>query len=170
MFVLYADYRYHWDETAIGGGLALIGVCSAVVSAILIGKFVGWLGEVRTALLGLAFGVVGFAWYGFAPDTRWFLAAFPLISLWGITSSPMQALMSHRVSPSEQGQLQGAIASLYGVAGMIGPLLFTGLFAAAISKAAPLPGAPWWFAATLLATAFAIALIVARRARLNPVS
>jgi DHA1 family tetracycline resistance protein-like MFS transporter len=165
LFVLYSDYRYQWTNQMTGIGLAVIGVCSGIVSAVLIGKFVLWLGEVRTALLGLAFGVVGFAWYGFAPDTAWFLAAFPVVALWGITVSPMQALMSRRVSVSEQGQLQGSIASLFGVAGMVGPLIFTAIFSGAISKtrATPMPGAPFWFASFLLAIAFAIALLVTRR-------
>jgi DHA1 family tetracycline resistance protein-like MFS transporter len=164
MFVLYTDYRYQWNEQLTGGSLAIIGVCSAIVSAVLIQKFVAWLGEARTALLGLSFGIVGFGLFGFAPTTGWFLAAFPLISLWGITGSPMQALMSRRVSSSEQGQLQGSIASLFGVAGMIGPLIFTGFFAAAIAKArvTPLPGVPFWFASFLLAVGFAIAWVVTR--------
>ncbi len=33
--------------------------------------------------------------------------------------------MSHLDSPSEQGQLQGAINSIRGIAGLIGPGLFT---------------------------------------------
>ena len=128
MLVLYTDYRYQWTGRMTGLTLALVGVCSAVVQAALIGKFVSWLGEVKTALLGLLFGVVGFAWFGFAPGTAWFIGGIPLVALWGIASSPMQALMTRRVSVSEQGQLQGSIASLFGVAGMIGPLVFTGIF------------------------------------------
>ena len=40
--------------------------------------------------------------------------------------------MTPRVGPSEQGQLQGANGSMSGIAGMIGPLLFTQTFSAAI--------------------------------------
>ena len=31
MWVLYSDYRYHWDERAVGLTLALMGACSAIV-------------------------------------------------------------------------------------------------------------------------------------------
>ena len=53
-FVLYADYRYHWGASAVGYVLALVGVCNAIVQAVLIGKVVPKLGERRTLLLGLA--------------------------------------------------------------------------------------------------------------------
>ena len=41
--------------------------------------------------------------------------------------------MSRRVSATEQGQLQGANASLVGIANMIGPAIFTTTYARAIS-------------------------------------
>jgi DHA1 family tetracycline resistance protein-like MFS transporter len=67
--------------------------------------------------------------------------------------------MSRRVSASEQGQLQGANASLMGVANMLGPGLFTQVFALAIAAGAwHLPGAPFWLASGLLVVAGAVAL------------
>jgi len=76
----------------------------------------------------------------------------------------MQALMTRRVGPSEQGQLQGALMSLFGVAGMIGPLVFTEIFALAISpnRAVQFPGAPYWVAAVLLAGSLVLAWNVTR--------
>ena len=43
------------------------------------------------------------------------------------------SLMTRRVAPTEQGQLQGANSSLMGIASMIGPALFTLIYARAIS-------------------------------------
>ena len=165
MFVLYADYRYSWSERTTGLALALIGFGSTVVSAVLIGLIVKRIGEVRTALAGLLFGVLGYAGFAMAPTTGYFLAAFPLLSLWGIADSPLQSLMSRRVSDSEYGQLQGAIGSLFGVAGMIGPLVFTGVFSAAIAKSRviPFPGAPFWLGAVLLACSGIVAYRVTRK-------
>src|SRR6185436_19347108 len=37
VFVLYAIYRYHWGERAIGGSLALVGVSSMLISAAVVG-------------------------------------------------------------------------------------------------------------------------------------
>jgi MFS transporter, DHA1 family, tetracycline resistance protein len=67
--------------------------------------------------------------------------------------------MSRRVSRAEQGQLQGAIASINGVTGMIGPGLFTQVFAFFIGAGAGwhMPGAPFLLASLFLISAAAIA-------------
>src|SRR5215207_7932458 len=39
-FVIYAGYRYGWDTSMVGITLAIVGVCSMVVQALLIGPFV----------------------------------------------------------------------------------------------------------------------------------
>jgi MFS transporter, DHA1 family, tetracycline resistance protein len=56
-------------------------------------------------------------------------------------------MMSRRVSPSEQGQLQGANSSSRSVTGLIGPALFSATFAALLAW---LPGAPFLLAGLLL--------------------
>ena len=74
-----------------------------------------------------------------------------------------QSLMSRRVQPSEQGELQGAINSLRSIATLIGPILFAWVFAAFIAPGRQLPGAPWLLAAFLLIAALAVALPVTRQ-------
>jgi DHA1 family tetracycline resistance protein-like MFS transporter len=167
MFVIYTDFRYHWGAQMTGWALAAVGVGSTIVSAALISWAVKTLGEVRTMFTGLLCGVAGFAVFALAPSTPILLAGIPLLSLWGLSSPPMQSLMSRRVAPTEQGQLQGALMSLFGVAGMIAPLLFTQIFALAIAPGRPvqLPGAPYWLAAVLLGAGVVIAWNVVRRAQ-----
>src|SRR3984957_2091450 len=121
VFVLYASYRYGWDGRAVGLTLAGVGVCSAIVQGGLVRPIVARVGERRAMLIGLACGAAGFAIYGVAPTGAWFCVGIPVMSLWGLANPSVQALMSRRVSPSEQGQLQGAQSSLQGVAGLIGP-------------------------------------------------
>jgi MFS transporter, DHA1 family, tetracycline resistance protein len=165
MFVLYTDYRYHWGTQLTGWALAGVGVGSTIVSALLISLAVRKFGELRTLFTGMACGMAGFATFAFAPSTAIFVIGIPLLSLWGLTSPPMQSLMSRRVGVSEQGQLQGALMSLFGVAGMIAPLMFTQVFAVAISPrwGWHFPGAPYWLAAGLMVGSFAIAWGVTRR-------
>lgn len=114
---------------------------------------------------GMLCGIAGFAIFAAAPSTAIFVAGVPLLSLWGLASPPMQALMSKRVAPNEQGQLQGALMSLFGVAGMIAPLVFTQVFALAIApgRAMQLPGAPYWLASALLGGSLMLAWSVTRR-------
>jgi MFS transporter, DHA1 family, tetracycline resistance protein len=129
-FVLYADYRFGWGTEMVGYTLAAVGVLSAIVQGGLIKKIVGWLGERRALLFGLACGSVGFVLYGLAPSGTWFWAAMPIAALWGVANPAAQAIMTRQVDPHEQGRLQGAVASLSSVAGIIAPTLFTRTFAA----------------------------------------
>lgn len=163
VFVLYTDYRYHWGERMVGFCLAVVGVTSTIVSALLIGPIVKRVGERRALLLGLSFGVLGFAVYGWAPTGSWFLTGIPLVALWGLSGPAFQALMSRRVEPTEQGRLQGALASMSGITGMLGPLLFTQVFAFGISsQTLRLPGAPFWTSSLLLVASLLVAFSVAR--------
>jgi DHA1 family tetracycline resistance protein-like MFS transporter len=70
----------------------------------------------------------------------------------GFFSAAIQGLMSKRMDPSMQGQLSGANSSLNGIAGMIGPLLFTSVFRATIDPQGGfyVPGAPFFLAALVL--------------------
>jgi MFS family permease len=74
VFVLFADYRYHWKEDAVGWVLGAVGVLSVLVNALLIGPGVKRFGERRALLFGMGFGVLGFVVYGFA-DAGWVLLA-----------------------------------------------------------------------------------------------
>jgi len=164
MWALYTEYRYAWSRRDVGLSLAVVGVCAAVVSGVFVGPFVKRFGERRSLLSGLLFGTIGFA--GFALATRgWMiLAVIPFIALWGIAAPAMQSLMARHVDPSSQGKLQGAINSLRAITGMAGPVLFTQIFAMAISPryGIHLPGAPYYLAALLLGASMLLAVYVTR--------
>ncbi len=163
-FVLYAAYRYGWGELEVGLALAAVGICSALVQGGLVGRASKRYGERRLLLFGLGAGACGFLWYALAATGSWFLAAIPLMALWGFTNPSLQALMTPRVAPSEQGQLQGAIQSLAGLAGIVGPTLFTQVWAVAIAdrgpEAAAFPGAAFLLAAGLLTSGALLAFRV----------
>ncbi len=156
--VLYMGYRYGWDEAAVGFMLAGVGVCAMIVQGGLVRPAVAHFGERRAMLCGLAFGLAGFAIYGAATTGPVFLIGVPVMALWGLTSPALQALMTRRVGPSEQGRLQGATASLQAIAGLIGPGIFTQTFAVFIGPRADLqmPGAPFYVAALLLGASFVV--------------
>jgi DHA1 family tetracycline resistance protein-like MFS transporter len=152
VFVLYAGYRFGWDARAVGLTLAVVGVCSMIVQGGLVRLIVARIGERRSLLAGLIAGAVGFAAYGLVPTGTLFVSFIPVFAFMGLFGPSLQALMTRRVQPYEQGQLQGANASLMGITGMFGPLLFTQVFSRAISPRAPvhLPGAPFLLAGLLL--------------------
>jgi MFS transporter, DHA1 family, tetracycline resistance protein len=163
VFVLYVIHRFHWSQRMIGGSLALVGVTTLIISGGVIGPLVARLGERRTLFCGLLLGALGFALFGRA-GTEWlFLAAIPINCLLALAGPSSQALMTQRVSPSEQGELQGAIGSIRGLAMVVGPELFALTFAVFVDRgrATPVPGAPWYLAAALLVVATGVAWAVA---------
>jgi MFS transporter, DHA1 family, tetracycline resistance protein len=164
VFVLYAGYRYGWGERAVGFTLALVGVCAIIVQAGLVGRFVKKFGERGALAIGLVFGAIGFAVYGVAPNGWLFCAGVPLMALWGLASPAVNGLMSRRVSATEQGQLQGANASIAGIANLVAPVIFAQLFAYAIGagRGWNLSGAPFLLSALLLVASAALAWRVTR--------
>ncbi len=163
-FVLYAGHRYGWGEREVGLTLAGVGVCTAIVQGGLIRPLVARLGERRALLIGLLCGAGGFAIYGVAPTGLLFNLGIPVMAFWGLAGPSCQGLMTRHVSPSEQGQLQGAQSSLTGITGMIGPGLFTWTFARALDPHISLPGAPYLLAAVILVLAMGMATWASRAA------
>jgi DHA1 family tetracycline resistance protein-like MFS transporter len=158
VFVLYADYRYDWGATEVGVALAGIGICSTIVSALLVTPVVGRLGERRTMFMGLLLGATGLSVFALAPSGLWFLAGVPFISLWGLGGAAEQSIMSAQVEADAQGRLSGATASLIAMAGMIGPLIFTRIFSHVVRHPElAMPGAPYFVATALLCVAVSIA-------------
>jgi DHA1 family tetracycline resistance protein-like MFS transporter len=165
VFVLYAGYRYGWDAKAVGLAISAVGVTSALVGGVIVRPAVARFGERACLIVGLLFGMAGFLLFGLASTGIWFLVGIPVMGLWGLTGPALQGLMTRRVGVDEQGQLQGAIASIQAIAGLIGPFLFSVTFAFFISGAGVLqiPGAPYLLAALLMAVAAGAALRITRR-------
>ena len=158
-FVLYATYRYGWDTRTVGLTLAMVGICSMMVQGAGIGPIVRRIGERRALLLGLGCGAVGFLIFGAAPTGPLFWLGIPVMALWGVADAATQALMTQLVAPDQQGQLQGATTSVQSMSQLLGPFLFTLIFAYFIGAQAPLklPGAPFLLASVLLVLALVIA-------------
>lgn len=163
-FVLYADYRYRWTAKDVGLVLGAVGVASLIVQGGLVGRIVGAIGERRALALGFSAGVVGTTIAALAPTGALFLTAIPFIALYGLWTPSLQSVMTRRVGADEQGQLQGATASLNGIANMAAPVLFTQIFALAVDRfrTLDLPGAPFLAAAALLVAALVVGLRATR--------
>ncbi len=165
VFVLYAGYRYGWTTGTIGLTMMATGLIGVAVQLLAVGPVVARIGERGALLLGALGGAAGFALYGFAPTGWAYLASAPVFALLNFLQPGLQGLMTARVGPHEQGQLQGANQSLQGIASVIGPILFGLVFAWAVRGDATIhmPGLPIYLAAGLLVIAFFLGLKVAKR-------
>jgi MFS transporter, DHA1 family, tetracycline resistance protein len=157
-------YRYGWDERLVGLTLAFVGISSIVVQGAVVGPVTKTIGERAALMLGLAFGVAGFLVFPLARTGIEFCIGIPLLALWGLEGPASMALMSRLVGASEQGQLQGANASVTGIANLFGPALFTQTFAVAIGSGRDvyLAGAPFLLATLMIAAAGILAWFATR--------
>ena len=157
VWVLYATDRFGWTKAGVGTSLAVVGVATVVMSGAVVGWSVRRFGERASFFAGLVGAAVGFLIFAFAPTGWLFMAGIPVNALWSLAAAPSQSMMTRRVSPSEQGELQGALSSLRGLAMIVGPGMFSGTFALFLAPSLHFPGAPWVLAALLLLVSLAIA-------------
>jgi DHA1 family tetracycline resistance protein-like MFS transporter len=163
--VIYMQYRFQWTELMMGLVLGLVGAVSVIVQGALVGRIVGAIGERRALAFGLACGAIGMVVYALAPNGTIFLLGITMTGLYGLANPSLQSLMSRRVGPSEQGQLQGAIGSLNGIAAMSAPSLFTWAFAFGIGPGVSLPGIPFLIAASCLIAALSVSWLATAKRR-----
>lgn len=163
-WAFYTKFRFGWSERMIGASLALVGLIMATSQATLLRVLVPRLGERRSAMIGIALAAVGYLGYATA-TASWMMFAWMGTWFFGAIVMPStNALMSHRIAPDAQGELQGAIASLYSLSSIVGPPLMTQLFGRFSAPDAPihLPGAAF-IASTILATTALVIYSVATR-------
>jgi DHA1 family tetracycline resistance protein-like MFS transporter len=172
IFVLYVGQRFGWGPKQAGLMMMATGAMNIVSQAFLIRPAVKRLGERGCLLVGLAGATLGFIVYALAPSPAVFLSAIPIFACTGLINPGLQGLMSRRVAPNEQGQLQGANSAIMGITAIIGPQLYTGLLAWAVLNEATLhlPGLPILVAAFLIGSGYVLALNVGKVKQVDPLA
>ena len=163
----YAMAKFDLSPGAIGATLALSGASMAFVQGLVTGRIVGRIGESRAAPFGVAIGAASFVAYAFIPSS-WMLYPILMIGgLQGVAMPSMNALMSKQLGPERQGELQGAMASVMGLASIVGPLSLSQTLAYFSASDAPIffPGAGFLLAALLACVALVLLLVRLPRSR-----
>ena len=151
----YAKEAFAWSNAEVGLSLAFVGVCFAVTQGWLIRFILPRLGEAGTAFWGLVVSIAGLVCFGVITQGWMVYVLIFLTALGAVVTPAMTGLMSSRVPGNAQGELQGALASVLGVALIISPVMMTQTFGYFTGATAPiyLPGAPFLGAAALMALA-----------------
>jgi DHA1 family tetracycline resistance protein-like MFS transporter len=150
-WAFYTMHKFGWSEAAVGASLAAAGVIIVLSQGLISRLLFPRLGEARTTAIGLLAGAAGFLGYALASE-GWMMYAWLLTwLLGGIVYPGMNALASHRIGADAQGELQGAVASSFGLSSIVGPPLMTQLFGqfSAPGAAVVFPGAAFACAAVL---------------------
>lgn len=141
----------------IGLALAVVGLTSALVQGVGLRFVAPRLGERRAVTLGIAGFAVSAVLYSLAGSVPMIYLAIVVGSLQGFIGASIQALASKTIEASSQGELQGATQSVGSVAAIIGPPLYSIVFArfhgpAAIAQVPTMP--------LLVAAVFALLTLV----------
>lgn len=146
-------YKFNWTERTVGLSLGLLGLLMGLVQGVLIRWTTPKLGEQKSVYLGLLFYALGLMLFAFT-NQGWMMFVFLIpYSLGGICGPALQSIISKNVPSNEQGELQGALASLVSATSIIGPPIMTNLFYYFTHDKAPLEfsGAPFFLASILMA-------------------
>jgi DHA1 family tetracycline resistance protein-like MFS transporter len=146
VWVFYVEQKFAWQGLAVGASLTSFGLFHALAQAALIGPLNRALGQRSALLLGMMADALGYVGVGLAGQGWMVFALTPVLCLGGIAPSVLEAAISGRIDEDRQGQLQGVLAALNGLAGMIAPTLFLGIY---FATSAAFPGLVWILAAAL---------------------
>jgi DHA1 family tetracycline resistance protein-like MFS transporter len=153
-FPLYSNFRFHWTPTQNSFFYLYVGICAVFIQGFLFGKLQPYIGERKLTLFGLSFMAIGLAGMALAPASWLLYPAVTIVALGtGMSIPSLTALVSLRVSESEQGRLMGGTQTLLSLTSIFGPVI------AGISFEAIAFSAPYW-----LGSAFAIFALMAASA------
>ena len=159
-WVLFTTARFGWGVRENGLSLAVFGAVALIFQVGLSRVLLPRWGDRRTLVIGLAVGVAQYA--AFALATRgWMIYVFTFAGgISFLAGQATQGLLSRQVGEDEQGTLQGALASLVSLTGIVGPVLATNLFAYFTRPGAPVqvPGISFLLAAALTALALVLSV------------
>ena len=128
IWVLYGAERFGWDSVHMGISLSVFGITGALAQAFLVGPLTRRFGDLGTLMIGVAFDALAYTLMAFADQSWMGYAIAPLFAFGGVAMPALQSLLTSRVSDEQQGQLQGVLASLMSLAGIVGPVLTTAVF------------------------------------------
>lgn len=154
-FVLANAARLGWGPRENGLALAGLGLGITLTQTLLLPRLVARLGEHRTALVGFGAFVLAYGLYSRADSVALVAAALAVHALSLISDPSVRSLISVHAGPQRQGEYQGALVCLTGLASSIAPLVGGNLFAFFTRAGAStyFPGAPFLAAAVLYALA-----------------
>ena len=167
-WVLYTTFKFGWGPLENGWSLAAVGVVTAIVQGLLLGRLLRYFSPRRLAVLGLTSSTLAYLLWGAATD-GWMMFAIIFVNLLGATvSASIQSIISSAADPRSQGQALGAVGGLNSLMAVIAPVLGAPL----LTLVSDLPrgdwriGAPLYFCALLQALALVLAVSHFRRERI----
>jgi MFS transporter, DHA1 family, tetracycline resistance protein len=146
IWVLYGQDRFSWEPLTIGISLAGFGLFHALAQAFVAGPVAERWGERRAVLIGILSDSAAYVLIALASQGWMAFVLLPLFCVGGIGAPALQSLLTAEVDDSEQGRLQGMLASMTSLASIAGPLLISTLY---FQTRGTFPGLVWICGAAL---------------------
>ena len=169
-WVLYTTFKFGWGPQENGWSLFAVGVMSALVQGVLLGRLLKRFSPQRLAVAGLVSSVLANAAWGAATE-GWMMYAVVILNVLGYTvAASMQSIISGAASAEEQGRTLGAVSALNSLMAVIAPVIGAPL----LGLVSHLPkgdwriGAPFYFCALLQFVSLALAWSHFRAQRREP--
>lgn len=156
----FTEEQFGFSAGMKGLSLAIFGLFMALVQGGLIRVIIPRFGEWNTARAGLVLNAVVLLITALISSQVALFMLMPVMAMGVIASPALQGMMSAATAAENQGELQGVLASVQGLAMILSPLIMTTLFREFTSDTALvyLPGAPFIAASALCFTALVILL------------
>ena len=166
VWAFYTQARFDFDTGQVGLSLAVYGLGLFAVQAILIRPIIVLLGEHGTIYAAGLLAIGGLVWLGLITEAWMLWAILPVLALTDLFEPALQGVMSGRAAADQQGELQGVQGSLQALAAIVSPLVMTQIFWGSTREGAAIhaPGAPFLFAALLMALCVGLFALGPRRA------
>ena len=149
-FFLYE--KFNWSMHSVSLLALFIGGLLFAIQAGLIRYTIPKFGQQKNIIAGIIFYAIGLTLIAFV-NRGWLVYIFMIpYCLGGISGPALQGFATKKVAKNEQGELQGAITILNSISVIIGPFIFSFLFAHYTNKSTEVyfPGAPYLLAAILM--------------------
>ena len=167
-WTFFTMYKFNWSEKMVGISLGISGFMAALVQGYLIRFIQPKLGNEKSIFYGLILYSIGMLLFAFAGKS-WMMFAFLVpYGLGGIAGPALQSVISSQVPKNEQGELQGALASLVSLTAIVGPPLMTNTFYYFTHDNAPFKfaGAPFFLGFVLMTISTVIVYFVFKRKKI----
>jgi DHA1 family tetracycline resistance protein-like MFS transporter len=167
-WVLYTSFKFGWGPLQNGWSLFAVGIMSAIVQGLLLGRLLKRFSPQRLAVVGLVSSALGYVAWG-AASQGWMMYAVIFCNVLGFTvAASIQSIISGAADATTQGRTMGTVSSLQSLMAVVAPLLSAPL----LGVVSRLPrgdwriGAPFYFCALLQLAALGLAWMHFNKARL----
>ena len=171
-WVLYTTFKFGWGPQENGWSLFAVGLMSALVQGVLLGRLLKRFSPQRLAIAGLVSSTLAYIGWGAATE-GWMMFAVVFCNVLGFTvAASLQSIISGAADATTQGRTMGAVSGLQSLMAVVAPLIGAPL----LGVVSHLPrgdwriGAPFYFCALVQAIALGLAWTHfhnARRGRLE---